>query len=145
VIVGYWCEVTAHVPESSWSLRLAGYQAKSPRTAVRWLRGRAGRLAAALDPEPGNGPIPARCLTRTTHDGPNPADVFRSYAADMWKQDDHMEALKRGRLVCVTAAGPDRFMGYGGDVWVFYELTARPLTAPLPTAPRAPEMVWVEV
>jgi hypothetical protein len=123
---GYWCEVVARSTEASGEWFLSGYRADSPRLAVRWLRGQAARLANALDPKPGIGPISPECLREIGPAGPGPGRIFREWMEDLRYQGTQMEALAAGHPVSINAGGSDRIFGFC-DADVFYSLSARPI------------------
>ncbi|SFC55607.1 hypothetical protein SAMN05421773_10479 [Streptomyces aidingensis] len=136
---GYWCEVVARSPEASGEWFLSGYRANSPRLAVRWLRGQAARLANALDPKPGIGPIPPECLWEIGPSSPNPGRIFREWMEDFRYQGTQMETLAAGRPISVNAGGPDRIFGFC-DADVFYSLSARPIAVDFVTDWRLSEL-----
>ncbi|MPY53464.1 hypothetical protein [Streptomyces acidicola] len=121
-----WCQSIVRSPDAGeWFL--GGYQAASPRLAVRWLRGQAARLANALDPQPGCGSLPHGCLREVSANAPNPGRIFREWAEDFPHQEKQMQTLAGGHLVSINAGGPDRIFGLSGTD-VFYSLSARPVS-----------------
>ncbi|MBW1602280.1 hypothetical protein JJV70_09185 [Streptomyces sp. JJ66] len=142
-VAGFWCEAVARCPATgdrpggcdAWFL--GGYRASSPRLAVRWLRGQALRLARALDPRPGTGPLPAACLHRTGPNSPNPGHILRTWAQDLRCQETHLLLLAAARPINITAGGPDSIYGLR-DTDVYYSLTARPLPVEASTSRKIP-------
>ncbi|MFD4629286.1 hypothetical protein ACFVYR_05205 [Streptomyces sp. NPDC058284] len=123
---GYWCEVVARCPEAAGEWFLGGYQAGSPRLAVRWLRMHAIRLANALDPIPETCPFPGGALRATDPGNPNPGHVFREWSRDLRVQERQMAALRTGEPFTVQAGGPDRILDLY-DVDIYFTLSARPM------------------
>ncbi len=127
----YWCQTIATSPATGqWFL--GDYRAPTPRLALRWLRGQAERLANALDPKPGSGPLPPHCLHEVSANAPNPGRIFRKWAEDFRYQEKQMETLADGHLISIHAGGPDRIFGLTATD-VFYSLSAHPLPVPLVT------------
>ncbi len=132
----YWCQTLATSPDAGeWFL--GHYQAATPRLALRWLRGQAARLANALDPKPGSGPLPPGCLHEVSANAPNPGRIFRKWAEDFRYQEKQRETLADGHLISIHAGGPDRIFGLAGTD-VFYSLSARPVSVSLVTDRRLP-------
>ncbi len=130
-IDGYWCQALATSPAAGeWFL--GGHRAPTPRLALRWLRGQATRLANALDPQPGSGPLPPHCLHEVSTNAPNPGRIFRKWAEDFRYQEKQLETLRDGHLITITAGGPDRIFDLTGTD-VFYSLSARPVSVDLVT------------
>lgn len=127
LIDGYWCEAIARSSDAGREWALGGYRANSPRLAMRWLRGQAARLANALDPVPGVGPIPTTCLREVGEVRHSPGRAFREWLADHPYQGIQASALVSGRHISVNAGGPDGFFG-DADADVFYFLSARPIS-----------------
>ncbi|MFE0699386.1 hypothetical protein [Streptomyces sp. NPDC058872] len=125
-VEGYWCEFVARSSVDGREWFLGGYRANSPRLAIRWLRGRAHRLANALDPIPGVGPLPPECLHLASAESPNPGNIFRKWAMDMHHQGKQMNALANGRSISINAGGPDRIFGLA-HTDLFLSLTCRPM------------------
>lgn len=127
---GYWCEAVAHSHGCGRGWMLSGHLAHSPRLAMRWLRGQADRLANALDPVPGVGPLPASCLRQVDETSFTAAtgSFFREWRADDRHQEVQLSALTSGRCVSVSSAVLDTPFG-AADAEVLFCLSARPLPA----------------
>jgi hypothetical protein len=123
---GYWCDVVAWPGDLSREIYLGGYWAKTPRLAVRWLRGQATRLTNALDPQPGVG------WTRHGADGvlrrlpdvlpegwPDPSHALRSWEEAEHAHEQTMASLLEERPFYLTTV----------DDSAYYLLSARPLVA----------------
>ncbi|MEE1929684.1 hypothetical protein V1J52_16070 [Streptomyces sp. TRM 70351] len=137
---GYWCEVLAHSPDTGEGWMLGGHQARTPRLALRWLRGRACRLADVLDPMREYGPpVPGSPHPAEPH-GSDPSRVLRQWADDHHAHEAQLAALAAGEHISVNAQGPDRVYGWR-EVHVHYTLSCRPLwsTSPTTPAPTAPQ------
>ncbi|MBT2401288.1 hypothetical protein [Streptomyces sp. ISL-100] len=98
----YWCEVI--LSASGKDFPLNGYQAKSPRLAVRWMRDQALRVADLMDPDlstpwlftPGARFSPLR---EVPADRPDAPQDLRNWHSDYNGQAVAMETLARGGLV----------------------------------------------
>ncbi|MFD7611018.1 hypothetical protein [Streptomyces sp. NPDC059828] len=141
-VEGYWCEVVAYYPDGGMEWFLGGYRATSPRLAVRWLRGQALRLANALDPIPGMGPLPPEALQEANPKAPNPGHILRKWAGDQRAQDWQMAELVDGRSFAVMSGGPDRLMGHS-DLDLYYALEVRPMVRSFVTDWRLQEVTYV--
>lgn len=123
-ILGYRCEVVARIPHRDRNICLGTYGSASPEFALGWLRSQAARIANALSPQPGIGPIPQEALHPVSDDVPNPGHIFRTWMWDFDAQDRKLAALKSGRPIGVQA----------GDLGAIYVLAAEPIFAPTETS-----------
>ncbi|MFX4293191.1 hypothetical protein [Streptomyces bohaiensis] len=123
---GFWCETVVRCPDAGGEWYLGGQWAATPAEALRWLRSQALRLADALDPRPGAGPLPAGALAAVASSPWSPGRVFRDWADDTAFLRVQQAALAAGRPVSANARGPDRIRGVGA-VDVLYSLSARPV------------------
>ncbi|MCZ2524639.1 hypothetical protein [Streptomyces sp. HB2AG] len=125
---GYWCECAAVPLGPCRAVLLAGYRARSPRLALRWMRVQARRLAARLAPEPGapwlrGAPLhaaPARGPGSSP--SPDPVSVLRTWQEDGDEQARALDEVSAGGLYLLPVPDDD----------VLYTLSARPL---LPVRP----------
>ncbi|MCX2969264.1 MULTISPECIES: hypothetical protein [Streptomyces] len=117
---GYACEAYAWSAELGRRWVLGRHVVRTPRLAVRWLRGRALLIAHALDPLPEHpGPLPAACLREIAGGGPNPGALMRRWLHDAGAQETAADRLRTGLPLTVGAA----------DESVHYVLAAQPLPA----------------
>lgn len=130
---GYWCECAAVPAGPCRAVLLAGYRARSPRLALRWMRVQARRLAARLAPEPGTpwlrgAPLHAAPAPGTAPNfpgcpaAPDPASVLRTWQGDGDEQARALDEVSAGGLYLLPVPDDD----------VLYTLSARPL---LPVRP----------
>ena len=130
-IGGYWCQAIVRAPAYDWEWPLGGFQAPSPRLAIRWLEKQAHRIANALDPIAGS-IFPAAALAPVNPTAPNPGAILRAWARDMRAQGRHMEMLVNGDPITITAGQPD-YIANNAYTDVVYSLSARPLTVDFAT------------
>ncbi|WP_130796774.1 hypothetical protein [Streptomyces otsuchiensis] len=128
---GYWCETVVRSPDAGGEWHLGGHWADTPWAALEWLRCQALRIADALDPSPGGGPLAAHGLVVMGATDWNPGRTFREWAEDADHHRVQLDALHRGRPVSANSRGPDRVCGFG-EVDVFYSLSARPIRRDAP-------------
>lgn len=136
---GFWCNVTAWPGDLSREIFLGGYQAATPRLAVRWLRGQAARLASALDPQPGTGWTQGEAAKtlrqlpdRLPDDWPDPGHMLREWQHDDHRHEQVMAALLSGHPFALTTH----------DYSAYYMLSARPVSVSLLTDERRPEVTY---
>ncbi|MDB1088106.1 hypothetical protein PJ985_11070 [Streptomyces sp. ACA25] len=125
---GYWCEFTVHPLVSGQDICLGQTWAGSPRLAVRWMRAQSARLAGALDPRPGQSPLPMDCLRAVPPEDSHPGAVFRGWLEDDAAQERELLSLTSGRRISVT----------GTDAQALYSVSARPLVVPVAALGDAP-------
>lgn len=124
----YWCEVV--LSAQGRDILLRGSHTTSPRSAVRWLRSEANRLANLMDP-PLDAPwlsgigsgIPLMVVTGEERDAP---EELRGWAADLTSQASTMRLLAEGNLF--------HFRTHDGQTGV--SLSARPMPVSFATALR---------
>ncbi|MBW1596489.1 hypothetical protein [Streptomyces sp. JJ38] len=119
---GYLCSALALPVATGHEIVLGRHRAWTPRLALRWLQGQAGRLADALDPVPGHGPFPAWVLRPVPTDAPDPGGVIRAWLRDHQRQSEQLASLRAGDHVSVIAR----------DAELLYALCAQPIPAEVP-------------
>jgi hypothetical protein len=125
-VAGYWCENVVRSPDSEAEWLLGFYRADSPSDAMRWLRHQAGRVAYALDPQPGAGPFPASSLRATDPESCHVGQVFHDWLGDIAYQEVQRQALEAGQHISANAGMPDHIFGRG-SAYVYVSLSCRPL------------------
>ncbi|MFL0028536.1 hypothetical protein ACJBCE_37050 [Streptomyces sp. NBUL23] len=92
------CQARVYVGALDRSWVIAAHEAATPRAALRWLRGQAGRAADQLDPRTDRAPWGLR-QWRT-------AETLRRWRDDMATHEDAITELALGRPVSVNATEP---------------------------------------
>lgn len=107
ITADYWCEIT--LSASGRDFPISGYQAATPRLAVRWMREQTFRMAQLMDPQPDAkwltaGRRDARVpLIEVTWTAPDAPEELRQWRGDHQRQAEAMEILAAGGLVRFSA------------------------------------------
>ncbi|WP_138908813.1 hypothetical protein [Streptomyces chryseus] len=110
--------------------QLYAHQASTPRTALRWLRGRADALADRIDPDPLEATwLPPGALRPVDETLPDTPTHLRGWVLNQAAHEEAMQLLVEGH--------PFNLSTHDGTA--HYTLTAVPVAFPIPPwAPPAP-------
>lgn len=119
------CEVKAHTLDLARSWCLRDYEGPTPRTALRWMRWQAGRVADQLDPGPWPSWAPHGALAPVALAVPDGPAELRAWRDDLEAHTEMMTALRSGLPVSITVH----------DDTAHYTITALPERPALRTPP----------